>query len=203
LNLLYPSLSRHHLPLMLRMAVMGALIAGIYGILHDQVTYTISPEYFTDFKSEQFAWANFGWPIRVFVAEIGFLATWGVGFVAGWFLARLTVPHLPRAEALKRCYLGFGIVFAFALLGGLVGAGWGWSRMQDGDLGGWTSFARLYGVKDVRHFVWVAFIHNCSYGGGFVGLIAALLHARMTRKLIPAGGTVPPVDGGDNEASAP
>ena len=31
------------------------LIAGIYGILHDQITYTISYEYFTLFKFEQFS----------------------------------------------------------------------------------------------------------------------------------------------------
>jgi hypothetical protein len=185
LNLLYPSLSRRHLPLMLGISVFGALIAGAYGILHDQATYTLSEEYFTKFKSEQFAWADFGLPPRAFAAEIGFLATWGVGFVAGWFLSRLTVPHLPRSEALKRCYLGFGIVFVLALLGGLVGCGWGWRRAQDADLGEWNNFARLYGVKEVRHFVWVAFIHNSSYAGGFLGLIAALVHARIKRPLTP------------------
>ena len=56
-------------------AVTGALIAGAYGILHDQITYTISPEYFTKLKFEQFHYANFGLPRRVFVGEVGFLAT--------------------------------------------------------------------------------------------------------------------------------
>jgi hypothetical protein len=46
---------------MFGLAVMGALIAGAYGILHDQISYTISPEYFTKLKFEQFHYANF-WP---------------------------------------------------------------------------------------------------------------------------------------------
>jgi predicted ribosomally synthesized peptide with SipW-like signal peptide len=32
---------------MLAIAFVGALVAGTYGVFHDQVTYSISPEYFT------------------------------------------------------------------------------------------------------------------------------------------------------------
>jgi hypothetical protein len=34
--------------------VLGCLIAGIYGCLHDQISYTVSPEYYTRFKFHQF-----------------------------------------------------------------------------------------------------------------------------------------------------
>lgn len=30
---------------------LAPLIGGLYGILHDQLTYTISPEYYTKFNS--------------------------------------------------------------------------------------------------------------------------------------------------------
>jgi hypothetical protein len=182
MDLLYPRLAWRHLPLMLGISAVGALIAGSYGILHDQVTYTLSEEYFTKFKAEQFHWADFGWPRRVYVAEIGFLATWWVGFIAGWFLSRLTVPYLARADAVRRCHVGFAVVFAAALLGGLVGAGLGWRRMHDVDLGSWNEFSTLYGVKDLPRFVWVGFIHNCSYAGGLTGLIVALAFVRLKRK---------------------
>jgi len=182
MNLLYPRIALRHLPLMLGISLVGSLIAGAYGILHDQVTYTLSEEYFTKFKSQQFHWADFGWPRRVYVAEIGFLATWWVGLVAGWFLARITVPHLNRDAAIRRCAVGFAIVFALAVAGGLVGAWLGWRRMQDADLGGWTDYTLLYGVKDLPSFVRVGFIHNSSYAGGLVGLIVALIHARGRRR---------------------
>jgi hypothetical protein len=47
MNLLYPNLRLAWLPSMFRYALLGALLAGVYGIIHDQVTYSISHEYFT------------------------------------------------------------------------------------------------------------------------------------------------------------
>ena len=85
---------------------------------------------------------------------------------------------MDRAASFRICYTGYGIVFVLALLGGLVGAAWGWKRMHDPDLGQWVPFAESYGVKDIPHFVWVGFIHNCSYAGGLLGLIVSLIYAR-------------------------
>ena len=39
---------------MLGVAAVGSVLAGVYGIFHDQVTYAISPEYFTKLKFDQF-----------------------------------------------------------------------------------------------------------------------------------------------------
>ena len=59
---------------LLAMAVLP-LIAGLYGALHDQLSFTIAPEYFTRFKYDQFGFepAWFGGH-RPTVAVIGFLA---------------------------------------------------------------------------------------------------------------------------------
>ena len=75
---------------MIGIAGIGALIAGLYGIVHDQVTFTLSADYFYRLKFVQFRFADFGLPVRVFVGIIGFLATWWVGLIAGWLLARVT-----------------------------------------------------------------------------------------------------------------
>ena len=47
---LVPRIPREDLPAMLRIALVGGVVAGAYGILHDQITYSISPEYFTKLK---------------------------------------------------------------------------------------------------------------------------------------------------------
>lgn len=101
MNILYPKIRLALLPKMLGYAVLGGLLAGVYGVIHDQITYSISHDYFTQFKFAQFHYADFGWPPRVFVAEIGFLATWWVGFIGAWFIARLTVPSFPPAVAFR------------------------------------------------------------------------------------------------------
>ena len=101
MNLIYPKVNLKHLPQIAGHATVGALVAAIYGIVHDQITYSISPEYFTRLKCIQFHYANFGLPHRVFVAEVGVLATWWVGLIAGWFNARKTVPQFPPRIAFQ------------------------------------------------------------------------------------------------------
>ena len=49
LRYLIPVFPIRDLPIMLRFTLIGALIAGTYGVLHDQITYSIGPEYFTQF----------------------------------------------------------------------------------------------------------------------------------------------------------
>ena len=63
---LIPRISLVDLPWMLGVAAAGSLLAGLYGIGHDQLTYSISPEYFTKMKFEQFHYADFGFGNRVF-----------------------------------------------------------------------------------------------------------------------------------------
>ena len=62
-------------------------IAGLYGALHDQLSFSISSEYFTRYEYLQFDIepASFDGD-RFTVAVIGFLATWWVGAFIGLFL---------------------------------------------------------------------------------------------------------------------
>ena len=144
--------------------------------LHDQITYSISPEYFTKLKFHQFQYANFGFPVRIFVAEVGFLATWWVGFFSGWFLARVAVPAWPASVALRRCLAGFSIVFIMALLGGLMGYILGLHHSSDYSDWGYT--CQYLGVRDVPSFVRVGYIHNSGYIGGLAGLIVSIIVLR-------------------------
>ena len=178
---------------MLGYAVLGAIVAGVYGILHDQVSYSISQEYFTRLKFLQFHYADFGWSQRVFVAEIGFLATWWVGFFAAWFIARVTVPAFPRPVAFRYSLHGFVIVFAVALAGFIVGYLLG--ALHGPDYSAWDDLAEALGILDVPSFVRVAYIHNASYLGGLIGLVAAIVYVRRrrnTEQASVASGNMPP-----------
>ena len=174
---------------MLGYSLSGALIAGLYGVLHDQITYSISPEYFTRLKFVQFQSTDFGLPPRFFAAEIGFLAAWWVGFIAGWFLARVAVPSFPPAEARLRCFQGFAIILACAFSASIAGFGLGLWRGPGADYSAWQGFVAERGVVDLPRFVRVAYIHNASYLGGLIGLPAALfcLHRLKQRAGYPGG----------------
>ncbi|MCU0748882.1 MAG: hypothetical protein MUF13_04975 [Akkermansiaceae bacterium] len=157
---------------MLAIACLGAGIAGIYGVIHDQITYTISEEYFTRLKFDQFRYADFGLHPRVFVAEIGFLATWWVGFFSAWFLARIAVPAWSRELAIKRCLAGILLILVCAFVAAWIGNGIGLHRPAE-DVA-WQEFCDPLGVEDVPAFVRVAYIHLAGYVGALIGLVGAL-----------------------------
>jgi hypothetical protein len=170
-----PQISRHDFLDMIKISLIGAVLGGIYGILHDQISFTISPEYFTKFKFNQFNYADFGLPDRIFVAEIGALATWWVGFFCVWFLARRLLPGQPKSHAHRQIILGFTLVGIFAVGAGLIGFLYGiWIDLPT-EATHWARAFRTLNINQPENFIRVAYLHNASYLGGVFGLIVALL----------------------------
>jgi hypothetical protein len=182
MNLLYPRVRKRSLGSLITTAVVGALIAGAYGIVHDQITYAISPEYFTRFKFQQFSYANFGLGERCFVVAIGFLATWWVGFFSGWFLWRLGVDRdgnpPPRGRILRR----FLVIIASGMLCGVCGYFYGRHQVNSDALDDWLAYTESIGVTDPAAFVTVGQIHNFGYLGALLGLVLAGIVVRRDRR---------------------
>ncbi len=165
---------------MLAAASIGAVIAGLYGIVHDQITFTLSPEYFTHLKFEQFSYADFNLAPRLFVAIIGVLATWWVGFIAGWFFARILLPHVSGPAAIAIIGRSFAMMIACSSAFGFAGyilASVGWYSQPD-----WEAAAGMLAITDLPSFVKVGYIHYGSYLGGLSGLILALLYCKRRTK---------------------
>lgn len=160
----------------------GALIAGIYGIVHDQITFSIGPEYFTEFKFQQFFYLPKDQPEWLIVAEIGFLATWWVGFFAGWFMARLSIPHLPWRQAAALSLQGVCVMTGTSLLAAVIACLWAPTRAEDPRMENWDGMFAGRDVIDTVAFAQVGYIHNASYLGGLIGLILALLWMRVRRR---------------------
>jgi hypothetical protein len=153
------------------LALAGALLAGGYGILHDQLTFTLAPEYFTRLKFAQFHWADCGLPPRTLVAWIGFLATWWVGFFATWFFARIAAPRLDRPALSGACLRLWGQLAGTALacgsLGYLLGPHY---YLQSPD---WRESLIATQLAAPQAFARVAGIHL----GGYLGALGAWLWA--------------------------
>lgn len=168
-----PKIARRHLPDLLRLAGIGALIAGVYGALHDQVTYTISEEYFTKAKFAQFAWADPGIGPRGFAGIVGILASWWVGAIAGWLLGRLALPRMERPAAMIVVAKGFAGVFGGAFAGGGIGGLIGWQISQSASLENWRWLQHDLDVERLESFVTVVCIHNGGYAGAALGFVVA------------------------------
>ncbi len=67
------------IPLLL---VIACIFAGVYGALHNQISFTVAPEYFTQFKFHQFQIPD-SMPHRIGAAIVGWNAAWWMGIVIG------------------------------------------------------------------------------------------------------------------------
>jgi hypothetical protein len=181
MSLLYPTFTLRQFGWMMVFGLVGSLIAGCYGIVHDQITFTLGYEYFTEFKFHQFHYLDKSQPERLVVAEIGFIATWWVGFFAGWFMGRLTIPHLPLGIAARRSLKGVLVMLITAVVFASVAYAIAPNTAEDPRMAHWESLLTHGDVIDAVAFVRVAYIHNASYLGGLIGLIVALVWLRRRR----------------------
>lgn len=162
---------------------LAPLIAGIYGVIHDQITYTLSEEYFTKFKFHQFGFIPWGeaaqlpYP-RIQVSAIGFLATWWVGIPLGIILGLFGFTHQNKNRMLKVTLKAFLVTIFIAFLTGITGWFYGYFYLG---LQPKTYFHLWFfpqeNLYNFRAFVAVGSFHNFSYLGGLTGLIAGLIYS--------------------------
>lgn len=172
---LVPTLSRGDLALLARWSLAGALVAGTFGMLHDQLTYSISREYFTRMKFDQFSAFRGNLPPRAFVAVIGFLGTWWFGLIATWLLARAAGPAR-LGERLPAAWLTLALG---TCLGGATGA-WAAPRLFLSDPA-WCDAATALGVTRLPSFAKVAGIHLGGYTGAALTTFIILVRWKIPR----------------------
>lgn len=158
---------------------ISIILAGLYGIIHDQVTYSISPEYFTKFKYQQFGFESswFGGH-RQTVAVIGFLATWWMGLFIGivlGFIGLIFNNHISMRKSISKA---IKIVFISAVLFAVIGFFRGKYYLTSKGVNWWIPDD----LNDKDSFIVVGSIHNYSYLGGIAGLLIAIIY--MIRKNI-------------------
>jgi hypothetical protein len=173
---IYPRLRRVQVPAMIRITLLGGLVGGIYGMLHDLLTFAISSEYFTRMKFDQFSHVDIGLPPQLFAAQIGFIAAGAVGLAAGWFIARTTVPVWPARVALQKAIHAFLLLVLIAAATAAIGYLIGLNTHIGGLL--WNDLSESLGISDVPAFLQVALIHTAGYVGALLGLIATIVHLR-------------------------
>jgi hypothetical protein len=156
---------------------IAILAAGIYGILHGQLTYSISPEYFTKFKYRQFGFESewFGGH-RQTVAAIGFLATWWTGLFIAIPLGLLSLifpDHKMMIVTLKKAIM---LILITAVATGAAGFLYGKFYLTKTGVDWWLPEE----LSDKSSFIIVGSIHNFSYLGGLLGLLISIVYMIRT-----------------------
>ena len=155
---------------------LSIVAAGAYGMLHDQVTASISPEYFTRFKFPQFHMVN-PEPFRLGVAIVGFYATWWTGALIGLVLG-LTGFNFPDHKTMRAAlYKSLLLVSIVTILTGCCGFIYGKYIQDPSGVSWWLPDS----LRDKTAFILVGNIHNFSYLGGLAGLLVGFIYL-LSRK---------------------
>ncbi len=167
--------------------VIAPILGGLYGIAHDQFTYTISHEYFTKFKFYQFDLMTTGneaiFPNpRTQVAIIGWRATWWMGIPIGLILGFEGFGNINAKSMLKITIKSLFLNIFVVLIIGLLGLAYGYIYLSKQPLSDFESWYIPTNVKDIRTFINVSAMHNFSYVGGVLGLIVAIIYSTILRR---------------------
>jgi hypothetical protein len=156
----------------------GCLFAGVYGAAHDQVSYSVSPDYYHAYKFDQFEVPE-GLRDRRGAAIVGWEASWWMGLFVGVPVLLLGLALSPGwREYLTRSLVAFGIAAATALVAGLGALLWASLTITKANL---PAYHFPPGVLDKVAFARAGAMHNFSYLGGFLGILTASTYLVIAR----------------------
>ncbi len=152
--------------------IMACLFAGSYGTVHNQISYTVAPEYFTQFKFHQFRIAE-ETPYRMGAAIVGWKAAWWMGIVIGVILIPLGLVLRGNANYFWGMMRVFVVVMGTTLLTGLAALAFATLFLNAETVGEIS----IYGneITDDVAFARAGTMHNFSYLGGLLGIVTGCM----------------------------
>ena len=155
--------------------LVGVGISGVYGALHDQLSFTVSPEYFTEFKFHQFELLESTLSNRVKAGYIGFLASWWMGVPIAFLVGLFGFLHKTPRLMFKTSLEAFVLVLVFTFLIGIGGLCYGYYFASSNPY----DYPRWYlpdTVEDFRAYISVGHMHNFGYLGGVVSIFFGIVY---------------------------
>lgn len=162
--------------------LLAVIAAGLFGSLHDEISYTVSAEYFTKFKFIQFGLLDASVPERLRAAEVGFLASWWMGIPLGLFTGLAGFMHETAARMRRALLLSLPLIVAFTLVFALAGLALGCALTSQVDLASYQGWFIPDGLEQPRNFLCAGYMHNSAYLGGVLAIpVAWAFHFRLKR----------------------
>ena len=162
-------------------AVVAALA---YGAINDQVTVTISPEYFLFGKELAKTVGDPPSPLalRWEAAKVGLKATWSVGLLCGVALLLANnpwrgLPRLPNAALVRRLPVLLAVAAVLGAAGGVAGYFGAYTRWQ-------ADFTDQVAANLWRPYRYMAAwgVHLGGYAGGLLGTAIAVVGVVVERR---------------------
>jgi hypothetical protein len=165
-------------------------VAGVFGIVHDQISYSVSSEYFTKFKFRQFRLLDASVPERLRAAEVGFLASWWMGVPLGLLTGVAGFIHPTAKQMRKALFLSLLLIAGFTLMFALAGLVYGFMKTQTFALSNYAGWFVPKGLEQPRRFICAGYMHNAAYLGAVAAVPAAWLFHLGYRRCCACGLTL-------------
>ncbi|GAB0155799.1 hypothetical protein CHRYSEOSP005_10610 [Chryseobacterium sp. Alg-005] len=166
-------------------AICASLLAGLYGIVHDQFTYSISPEYYNQFKFIQFRLDEEYYSTKEKVAIVGFSATWWFGLFLGFILGIFGLRHEDWKTMFKVSLSSIFVAVLITLIMGIIGLLYGNFILSNQPKSEFRDRFIPSDLVDFKSFITVGTIHNFSYIGGILGLIFGVVNSYKKASVTP------------------
>lgn len=160
--------------------VAACVVAGLYGMIHNQISYTVAPEYFTQFKFAQFlvpASQHNRWGASM----VGWQAAWWMGIVIGSILVPFGLIIPGWQQYLRTMGQTFLVVMLTTLTVGLGALAYAYATFTPATIAISRYPAR---ITQPLAFARAGYMHNFSYLGGLVGIIVGILFLLVQRRRI-------------------
>jgi len=155
---------------LLPLLLFSCILAAIYGALHNQISYSVSPGYFHEFKFIQFQ-IDPSLQNRGGAMAVGALASWWMGVILGVPIY-LTALFVKGDDVFWRTYMKASVlVVTTALAMGLGALLMATLTIDAANLPWWMEGRN---VSDPVAFARAGTMHNFSYLGGLVGAFIGL-----------------------------
>lgn len=161
----------------LAFVVVAVVAASLFGAIHDQISYSVSSEYFTRFKFIQFQLLDPTIPERVRVAIIGILASWWMGIPLGLLSGGMAFLHQTPQQMWRSLLWSALIIVGFTLTFALGGLAYGFLQTQNFKLSEYSTWFIPADLENVRSFLCAGYMHNSAYLGGILAIpVAWIFH---------------------------
>jgi len=155
---------------LLGLLALCAVVGGLFGALHNQLSYSVGPSYFHDLKFAQFGISE-ELHNRLGAAVVGWRASWWMGLLMGLPALLLGFFLLARPDTLLTAGIGVlavaVIVTTLAVAGGI---GFGVTLLDEARL---ADLPIPEDVSDPMGFVRAGIMHDMAYYGGIAGAVIA------------------------------
>lgn len=150
---------------------LACLIAGLFGMIHNQVSYTLGPDYFHAFKFIQFNVIE-GFQPRLAALIIGWKASWWMGAIIGLPLFLLALLAPDRTKYFRLCIMALVTVIGTTLAADVLAMILTFLFLTPENM---PAFLHRPDLTDPLGFTRAGILHDTSYLGGLIGLLLAAI----------------------------